>query len=312
MDKILAHRLLDLLGSERRLVHYWPGREAALLLRLAHPQGARIGELKQSRFAPLLQRPQVKPVMAAAGDGVLRGEALDVWPADKPWFCHALGFRLWGASKKGAARDKQVSRPGYSLALLLNFSGAHDAYFRAWFGDDAGRLFTSTSHPHDGSGRRTTCAWVRIDISPQTGEALIEEVQNDWLRNARSDYAWARMDNDKRSPESQRRARNIVSYWETIGVLHESAWKEAALSAALVVLVETVGVRTIYMHTSAAGARLKRIGGTLPPRSVYEDLPRRFCFERTCAAPRFLLDDVSKPMRRFLKSGEAEFWRHQF
>lgn len=320
MDKSLAYRLINAIGYERRLSHYWPGREASLLLRLGFPQGARIAEIKRSRFAPLLQRPLVKSVMAAAGHGLLHGEALDVWPADTFWFCHALGFKLWGASKKSAARYNQVSRPGFSLALLVNFSGAHDARYREVFGRDASAYFTNHGHPHESDGGRMTCAWVRIDIAPETGEALIEEVQTDWLRNAARRYDDACGERAAGEPEARvyvRRktyveADRLIRYWEEAGGPHQSVWKEAALSAAISFLVETVGIRSIYMHTAATGARVKRIDGTPPPRSVYEDLPRRFCFERMRMAPRFLLDEVSKPMRRFLKSGDAEFWRHQF
>lgn len=320
MDKTLAHRLLGLIGTERRLAHYWPGREAALLLRLAYPQGARIADIKRSRFAPLLQRPAVKAVMATAGDGALRGEMLDVWPDDVRWYCHALGYKLWGASKKGAARHKQVSRPGYSLALLLNFSGAHDERYRAIFGRDAPNYFTDHGHPHAEGTMRKTCSWVRIDIAPETGEAVIEEVQNDWLRKAgwRCDAALRRCETEGPQAEIRVQGRTkvaadqIIHYWNEAAGPHHDVWGEAALSAALVFLVETVGIRTIWMHTSATGARVKRIEGTPPPRSIYEDLPRRFCFERTRETPRFLSGEVSKPMRRFLNSGEAEFWRHQF
>lgn len=320
MDKSLAHRLLHYIGHERRLAYYWPGREASLLLRLAFPQGARIADIKRSRFAPLLQRPSVKPVMAAAGDGVLHGEALDVWPVDAFWFCHTLGFKLWGDSKKGAARHKQVSRPGFSLALLVNFSGAHDARYREIFGRDAAAYFTDRWHPHESGSGRMTCAWVRIDIAPETGEALIEEVQTDWLRNAARRYDHACEERDAGEPQARLYVRRntyveadrLIRYWEEAAGPHQTVWKEAALSAAVSFLVETVGVRILYMHTASTGARVKRIDGTPPPRSVYEDLPRRFCFERTRMAPRFLLDEVSKPMRRFLKSGDAEFWRHQF
>ncbi|MBY0423699.1 MAG: hypothetical protein K2Q06_15450 [Parvularculaceae bacterium] len=320
MDKTLAHRLLSLIGNERRLAHYWPGREAALLLRLAYPQGARIADIKRSRFAPLLQRPAVKAVMASAGDGVLSGEMLDVWPHYAPWYCHALGFKLWGATKKGAARHKQVSRPGYSLALLLNFSGAHEELYRAIFGRNAEDYFTFYGHPHADGHARKTCSWVRIDVAPETGEALIEEVQNDWLREAgwRHDTAMRRRESEGPQAEIWVRgetyvaAEKIIRYWQEAAEPHHDVWGEAALSAALVFLVETVGIRTIWMHTSATGARVKRIEGTPPPRSIYEDLPRRFCFERTREAPRFLSDEVSKPMRRYLNSGEAEFWRHQF
>jgi hypothetical protein len=37
---------------------------------------------------------------------------------------------------------------------------------------------------------------------------------------------------------------------------------------------------------------MKRVrGGYLPPRSLYTDLPARFCFTRTGRAPRFLSRD---------------------
>ena len=69
---------------------------------------------------------------------------------------------------------------------------------------------------------------------------------------------------------------------------HERRWAEVTLSAALWVLVEMLRVRTVYMHTPESGEILKNIFGTWPPRSLYSDLPRRFCFTRTSQRPRMV------------------------
>ena len=44
----------------------------------------------------------------------------------------------------------------------------------------------------------------------------------------------------------------------------------------------------VYYHTFKTGIRFKNIAWTAPPRSLYTDLPRKFCFRETTQAPMFL------------------------
>ena len=64
---------------------------------------------------------------------------------------------------------------------------------------------------------------------------------------------------------------------------------EAALAAAIDYLFE-LGIRRIYYHDFETGCRLKGIElDWAPPRSLYTDLPKRFCMQRTEQGPSFLI-----------------------
>lgn len=61
--------------------------------------------------------------------------------------------------------------------------------------------------------------------------------------------------------------------------------------AAMVFLRDELGLRRIYYQTAESGPLLKRIGGMTPPLSLYTDLPRRFCFQKTSEPPAFIEQD---------------------
>ena len=83
-------------------------------------------------------------------------------------------------------------------------------------------------------------------------------------------------------------AERMQRYQQTLLARHAAVWDEAMLSATLFFLREELGIRHIYYHTHASGQWLKRIRDRLPPRSLYTELPRRFCFRETDALPGFL------------------------
>lgn len=51
------------------------------------------------------------------------------------------------------------------------------------------------------------------------------------------------------------------------------------------------GEKISDLKKSCYGGLLKSISGRLPPRSLYTDLPRKFCFQKTVLHPEFLLKD---------------------
>ena len=54
---------------------------------------------------------------------------------------------------------------------------------------------------------------------------------------------------------------------------------------------QELGIERIYMHTARSGWQVKKMCNTVhAPRSLYTDLPRKFAFKRTWAAPEFLLE----------------------
>lgn len=77
-------------------------------------------------------------------------------------------------------------------------------------------------------------------------------------------------------------------YADVVLKTYRRQWHDALLSAVLFFLREELGISRVFYHTPESHKALKRMHGTLPPRSLYTDLPRRFCFRTTEEFPRFL------------------------
>lgn len=100
----------------------------------------------------------------------------------------------------------------------------------------------------------------------------------------------------------------LLRCWENDFSAERAHWQEAMLTAALRFLVYEIGMRRIFYHTETTGAFLKNIRGTKPPRSLYTELPKRFCFDETDTVPELLTRErnwnrrkkaAQKPMRFF-------------
>jgi hypothetical protein len=157
--------------------------------------------------------------------------------------------------------------------------------------------FNYTNHPVLKKGERSyfrqTLAWARIDLDFYCGEALIEEVQSDWVRRARKDYLHAKR---KVSCHAKTHCRcvymdwykAVVQYYEAVLQPYNDLWAEAMMAAAVNFIVDELGLRRIYYHTHETGKVVKRCN---PPRSLYTELPRKFCFQKTGEVPVFLTGD---------------------
>ena len=155
--------------------------------------------------------------------------------------------------------------------------------------------FERSWHPiHEGKHR--TLAWARIDLDWESGEALIEEIQNDRLREVRSLVNRIHRERLKTIPfhcGQEVDATFVLRYWDERLRLSRLWWDEAMLCAAITFIVEELGIRKIFYHSPLSGERLKGDGAEDAPKSIYTDLPRRFCFEKTTEIPSFL-----KPRRK--------------
>ena len=79
------------------------------------------------------------------------------------------------------------------------------------------------------------------------------------------------------------------------------------LAATITFIRDELGIENIFYHTAHTGHKLKRIGGGKPPRSLYSQLPKRFCFGKVKTAPEFLMQD--KYFRRVHKKiNNPEFY----
>lgn len=100
-------------------------------------------------------------------------------------------------------------------------------------------------------------------------------------------------------------------YEAGLAALYGKVWPCAMLLSVLMLLRDQLGCTTVWMHQPEAGAVLKNIHGTPPPRSLYTDLPRRFCFAPTRERPAFLQKLAKRRARRLPKTGPL-FWRLDF
>jgi hypothetical protein len=205
-----------------------------------------------------------------------------------------------------------------SLVLRLDFPTEHDRFATRLRLVEALSTLQWRNHMRDGD--RFNLAWSRLDIDFETGEVLIEEIQNDWLRTAQSMLEWnLDRDLDDRFHKLRRVQRNVdlrfQRYHQSILMPLEKVWAEAMLSATLAFVRDTLGLHTVYMHTPECGARLKGITYSAPPRSLYQDLPRKFCFRQTTKAPVFLsrtwgqMRDPAHCSQRSRMAGPFSFWK---
>lgn len=293
--------------SRRLLFRYYKDRYAAMLLEDLLQPRLPIRSLREGRFGRLLDRPPIKALAATKGDGFLHRDDLHtLWPYETETY--VVTFARWGSEKSRDRRWNQTSRPRRQLVLQLNFPHAHDAHYHRLIPDAKEMPFACTFHPVNMS-ERITMAWARIDIDIQSGEALIEEVQNDWLRNVgeQVDFAHQGWGRYWRPADCDR----LKIYSETILAPHAAMWSEAVLAAALHVLTRECGIGRIWYHHFDTGCEIKNLGKkwNRPPRSLYTDLPKRFCFELTGEPPEFILSAQPRWLRQKLERREGRFWR---
>jgi hypothetical protein len=291
-----ARELAATLHRSRPEITYFPHRYAAWLLGRAVGEGAPARAIKGSAHGRFFENRLVRSVAARAGDGVLTRSALEgVEPSRAE--VYPIGVGTWGPDDKeeeGWRGWYQTTRAGANLAVLLYFPLRHDAAYRRLL-DPAGRLpAVCFDHPH-ARAPRIALAWARIDVDLARGEALVEEVQSDWIRHFTGLWSWAaRADSERvRDREVQSYFANprarfsaFERYWLRVLAHHRTWWAEATLFAALWLLVDRLRVRRIYYHTHEGGRLRKQIDWRAPPRSLYTELPERFGFALTREPPR--------------------------
>ena len=273
---------------------YFKDGYAFSLLAQVEGDGSRVSDLKKTDFSQLLEKPAVKQALACyGGNKIKREDLLNHW--QEPCEPFLLGLSMWGGPKYW--RYNQLSRKGVNLVLQLNFCNKHQAQYYRLVKPKYDAFLSYSDHPIAKRKRkqfyRDTLAWARIDLEFDTGEALIEEIQSDWIRGVdwylkpylKARYpekCWQREDIDGR-------INDIKHYVEQVLKPYRSIWAEAMLTAAIRFIREELGIRDIFYHTNESGAALKRISDSKPPKSIYSQLPRKFCFQSTSQAPAFLL-----------------------
>ena len=318
MEKEEVDEIISCLGDERRIFHYFKSRYCFDLIEMDMERRGlcrtSVAQLKGAGLGRFLNNPVVSSELAKLGHGELQRDCIRLMgPVQRTPF--VLTLDRWGQGDRGW---DQTTRNQRNLVLQLNFDGAHDAAYRRLL-KPVGYLspFDDWGHPTSRKGRNTM-AWVRLDICMASDEALIEEIQTDWLRNAAAMYKWvlARM---KRNPGLSLcgiypgfngSMNNFTEYVNEILARYQGYWAEVAMLAALRFLRDEVGVGTVFHHSYKTGIKLKAVSGS-PPRSIYSTLPRRFGFELTADVPDMLARH--KFARRCIKTiAEPSWYRMEF
>ncbi len=315
MEQIQLQEILECLGQNRTKFYYHRDRYALILLSYFIGRGMKINEIRNSKIKKLLDKPLLKNILKKTGNQHLYPEQLyPNW--NQHTHCYLLTLDKWGDRKGSSRFYNQTSRPGYNLVLQLNFSEQHNSTFRKLIKPVTNQPFMAYGHPV--SQKHHTLAWARIDLNLESNEALIEEIQTDWIRLA----VRAKQYFEKYGEENVKKRRwkphyirglgcglaDLNNYLENVLKPHTSLWQEAMLSATLTFLRKEIGISNIFYHTFNSGCSAKRIDGTRPPRSLYTKLPERFCFEKTSRIPSFLLKGNNRKITAQLRKAEAPFY----
>jgi len=271
--------------------------------------GRPIAMLRRGPFGRLLEKAIVRRALARASGGVLKPEHLGhALPGERE--CFPITLSSWGGRKaRDRSRYYQTSRPGQNLVVQLNFPERHDRAYRALVKPKGCHPFAPIYHPVR-MEEPFTLAWARLDLDVDSGEVLIEEVQSDWVRYART-YAegaveWLSEGNPPHLPigsDLRATAAEMLTYVRKVLAPYARVWEEAVLTAAIELAYERFGSRRVYFHTYEGGLVMKRLDRDFgPPRSLYTDLPERFGFSRTDVAPRVFRRD------RRVREGRVEWF----
>lgn len=291
-----AEELLSLLPGGRTLFTYGKDWYAVSLLQLGLRHSC-FQDLKQTTLGRLFDKPRLKSWLGSLGKKSLTESDLAMlWPDETET------YRLTADLFDGWAQTTRKGSDGWNIVLQMNLNAGDARLMERKFPDRTDDPFEWSFHPVH-RGRHRTLAWARIDLDWESGEALIEEIQNDRLREVSDEVERIRRRNLKwvNYYGTVVDAAFVIRYWEQRLRLSRQWWDEAMLCATVRFIAEELGIQRIYYHSPVSGLRLKGVRDA--PRSLYTDLPKRFCFERTTEIPSF----VRKPSR---KSRDG-LWMHR-
>jgi len=213
----------------------------------------------------------------------------------------------WGCKKDWSWN--QTSRPGSNLVLQLNLSRKWSKKFESLQKETANE-YTGFHHPVSNS-RSATLAWARMDMDFETDEVLIEEIQSDLFKDILSMHNDAKLEQKEKSKTFYNwgatiRTDEFLNFSEAFIKQFGKSWQEAMLAASVYFVFEELGCSKIYYHSFETGNQMKNLDSCKPPKSLYTDLPKKFCFESIDSAPEFLSKE--KRIRRKLKKLDGGRW----
>jgi hypothetical protein len=312
MNTAAIDEIVACMPKGRTPFHYFKNKYALDLLSWEIGDGKRIQDIKAGPYSRLLNKPLVRQLAARAGDGTLQSRHIqNFWPEDHETYLLTLGS--WG----NHTRDRiwnQTSRPGNNLVLHLNFPNSFNREYKRRLNCQDYTAYSYRYHPN-ATGHHTL-AWIRMDIDWESDVVLIEEIQNDWLRMAKRDLYLLRACLDKKhihegsyqvryikkKYDQVENLHKVAEFLEEILPKHSSIWDEAAMNAVLWFIRKELGIKTVYYNTHRTGNRLKGIKpNSSPPKSMYTDLPKRFCFQETSTGPEFLERQLHRRFNKYRK-----------
>jgi hypothetical protein len=302
-----VNEIMSCLGDEKKVFHYFKDRYCLdsidYEMQRQERTEFRVSELKTGKLSRFSSKPIIQEKLKYFGNGAIQQSELALfWPEQQESF--VLGIDCWGNSERGW---DQTTRNECNLVLQLNFSQQHiKDYMRLVKPNDSYGPFEYRGHPISKYDRKTM-SWIRMDIDFDTNEVLIEEIQNDWLRNAKRVLNRLRARREKTpdiKPSQVNRFidasyKELEQYVEQILTPYEKIWAEASMTAAIKFIRQDLGIDTIYFHSFDTGVKIKQVCG-LPPKSMYTKLPKQFGFELGDEAPKFIAENKSS--KRYLKA----------
>jgi len=302
MNKLQLDEMLYCLSDERNTYTYFKDKYCMVLFQNFITQAISIQELKKSTYAQFCHKPKVKKWLSTCGSKTIEPEMLmALWQQELYHFTLSLG--QWGGD---SPRWQQTCRKGYNLVLQLNFTKSHDRFYEKVVNKEDSP-FSYSCHPI--SSKRNTLAWSRLDFSEDFSEVLIEEIQTDWLREAKDAFDFLSKPKNENYYGIKANIDLFNKYYETLVKPLKAIWDEAILCATLEFLANDIGAKDVYFYDYDTGLKLKSLEQDFgPPKSLYTKLPKKFGFKTVTHAPTFISEDrySNKKLRR-IKSAKWHY-----
>jgi hypothetical protein len=285
MNKKQLDELLYCLSDEKNTYTYFKDKYCMFLFQQLIEGTISVQDLKHSQYAQFCHKPKIKQWLAQYGANQIDAESLmALWQQEVYFF--NLTFGQWGGDPPAW---QQTCRKGHNLVLQLNFTKSHDRIYESTV-ETGSEPFAYGGHPI--SRKRNTMAWSRLDFSDDFSEVLIEEIQNDWLREAHEAYTFLSNPKNDSFYGYDLNKKLFDDYFVKIIKPMMSIWDEAILCATLEFLAEDIGVKHVFYYDYITGSHLKSIDkDDGPPKSLYTKLPKKFGFKQVNHAPQFITED---------------------
>ena len=294
--------LLDI--SPQPFTYYKDQYAVDQLMRITRKGPKTVAELKKGRHRNLLTKPVVRQLLATIPDGKVTPERLQLNWWEKPFsFNRSLG--RWGNPSYLRGNWPQLSRPGFNLVVQLNLTNKVVQMYQSRLGQGAS-LPCGFGHPVNSDF--PTLGWARLDFELDGDSVLIEELQSDLVRDVLFNADYART--AKEANLHPRYVKGIANFVKFEFAPYIRLWQEVLLAHTLDFIDRELGFRQVFLHTWEGGNHMKNLPANgAPPRSLYQQLPKRFGFQLTDETPDFLLREQDRRLIFKYRNNLAGYWK---